>query len=88
VGHIFTTGLLRGKAVFLLFMWHLGPVSCYFIKLSELNLTVFLDLALCNHAEIDRRFRGAYCDSSDDGGSKHLCNVDQFLQDYTTQSPP
>jgi hypothetical protein len=30
---------------------------------------------------------GAYCDHTDDGSSKYLWNVGQFLPDYTEQYP-
>jgi hypothetical protein len=52
---------------------------------TELEKTVFWDGAPCRLLDIDRRFRGAH--NPDDGGSKHLWNVGQFLPDYTAQHP-
>jgi hypothetical protein len=49
-------------------------------------MTVFWGVAPCSLAEIDRRFRGAYCHHyQDDGGSEYLWNLGQFLPDYLVQ---
>jgi hypothetical protein len=52
---------------------------------ASMKITVFWDDAPCSLVEMDQRFRGAYCPyyHGDDGGSKHLWNVGQFLPDYT-----
>jgi hypothetical protein len=49
-------------------------------------MTVFWVVAPCSLVEVYRRFTGA-SDRPDDGGSKHLWNVDKLLPDYTTQQP-
>jgi hypothetical protein len=60
---------------------------------TSVMMTVFWDVALCSLVEIDGRFAGAYCfhhqsdDRPDDGGGTHLCNISQFLPDYTAQHP-
>jgi hypothetical protein len=53
------------------------------------KMTVFFDVAPYILIQIDRRFRGAsyllaYRSLPDEGGSKRLWNVWQFLRDYTT----
>jgi hypothetical protein len=48
-----------------------------------MKMTVFWYAAPWSLAETDRRFR----DAPDDGGSKHLWNVSQFLRGYTAQYP-
>jgi hypothetical protein len=53
-------------------------------------INVFCDIAPYCLVESDRRFIGAYClhyHRPDDGSSKHLWNVGQFLWDYTAQHP-
>jgi hypothetical protein len=45
-----------------------------FTARHSMKMAVILDVALCSHCP-------------DDGGSKHLWNVSQFLQDYTVQHP-
>jgi hypothetical protein len=50
-------------------------------------MAVFWDAVTCRLVEIDRRFRGTYYlhhhgyDRPEDGRSKHLWNVGQFLPD-------
>jgi hypothetical protein len=44
-----------------------------------------LDAAWCSLINIDRRFSGVYY--PDDGGSKHVLYVGQYLADYTAQHP-
>jgi hypothetical protein len=50
---------------------------------TNLQMTVFWDVALCCVVEIDRRFEGVYClhHQGDGGGSKLFWNVGQFLLD-------
>jgi hypothetical protein len=57
-------------------------------NMQHQKMTVFWDVAPCSLLEIDRRFRGACClhDRCDDGGSKHLWNIGQFLRDCTATS--
>jgi hypothetical protein len=55
-------------------------------------MTVFWDVVPYSLAEIDRHFKEAYCphhqdDRLDDGGSKYVWKVSQFLPDYTAQHP-
>jgi hypothetical protein len=57
-----------------------------------MKMTVFWDVALCSLVEIYRRYTGAFThhhqgDSGrrDDGGSKHLRNIDQFIPHYMSQ---
>jgi hypothetical protein len=45
-------------------------------------MTELWDIAPCGLTEIDGHFF-----HPDDGGSKHLLNVDQFLRAYTTKHP-
>jgi hypothetical protein len=54
-----------------------------------MKMTVFWDVALCSLVETNRRFRDTHClhYQGDDGGSKHLLNVGQFLRDYMAQHP-
>jgi hypothetical protein len=59
---------------------------------TGVKIAVFWDVAPYSLVEIYRRFRGVYClfhqgDDDDDGGSKHLWNVGEFLPDYTAQHP-
>jgi hypothetical protein len=49
-----------------------------------LKMAVFWVFAPCSLVQVYRRFRGAI---PDDGGSKHLLNVDKLLPDYTAQQP-
>jgi hypothetical protein len=55
----------------------------------SMKMNVFWDVAQCNPVETDRRFRGAYClhHQGDNGGSKHLRNIGQFVPNYTVQLP-
>jgi hypothetical protein len=56
---------------------------------TSVMMTVFKDVAPCSLVEIDRRFRGAYCLSlqdDDDGDSKHLLNVGQFIMEAVSTS--
>jgi hypothetical protein len=61
---------------------------CYYSKMA-----VFWDVALCSLVDTDCCFRGAYYlhhlgdHHSDVGGSKHLWNVSQYLQDYKAKHP-
>jgi hypothetical protein len=48
------------------------------------KVTIFWDGASCNLVETGRRLRGVCLD---DGGGKQLCNVGQFIGDYTAQPP-
>jgi hypothetical protein len=51
-------------------------------------MTAFLDIAPCSLIIADWCFSGAYClhhQNNEDGGSKHLLNIEQLLQDYTVQ---
>jgi hypothetical protein len=50
-----------------------------------MKTAVFWDAAPCSVVNIDRCFREAYC--PDDGGSKILQNVGEYLPEYTTQHP-
>jgi hypothetical protein len=58
---------------------------------ASTEMTVFWDVALYSLVEIDWCFKGAYClhreddVCHDDGGSKHLWNVNQFVPDYVVQ---
>jgi hypothetical protein len=55
-----------------------------------MNITVFWDVAPCRLLKVDGCFKGAYCHSHqgdesyrrDDGGSKHLRNINRFLPHY------
>jgi hypothetical protein len=47
-------------------------------------MTVLWDVALGHLIEMYRRFQG---DRIDDGGSKHIWNVDKFLSDNTGRYP-
>jgi hypothetical protein len=47
---------------------------CYFFYMA-----VIWDLAPHSREQTELLFRGAMNHSLDDGGSKHLCNVKQFL---------
>jgi hypothetical protein len=55
----------------------------------SMKMTVFWDVAPCSLADADRCFKGDYClqHRPDEGGSKRLRNVGQFLPDYTVQHP-
>jgi hypothetical protein len=48
-------------------------------------MAVFWVVAACSLVEVYRHFGGR--DRPDDGGSKHLWNVDKLLPDYTLQQP-
>jgi hypothetical protein len=48
---------------------------------------VFWVVAPCSLVDTDRLFRGAYCHCPDDGGSKFLWDVGQYLPEYTAQQP-
>jgi hypothetical protein len=50
-----------------------------------MKMTAFYNITLCSLAEVDRRFRRAYClhQQSSDGGRKHIWNVGLFKRDYT-----
>jgi hypothetical protein len=53
-----------------------------------MKIAVLWHVAPCSLVDTDRRFRRAYClhhqgDDPDDGGNKLLCNVGQYLPDYT-----
>jgi hypothetical protein len=51
-------------------------------------MTVFWDVTQCSLVEISLRFTRAYClyhQGDNDGGSKRLWNVGQFLLDYTAK---
>jgi hypothetical protein len=54
--------------------------------------TIFRVVATYSLVELDIRFEGAHSllhqsdnHSPDDGGNKHLRNVDKFIVDYTAQ---
>jgi hypothetical protein len=68
--------------------WHenLCQVTIAVLTATSMKMTVFWDVAPCRLVETYRRFRGACLIAfTDDGGSKHLWNVGQFLKDYKTQ---
>jgi hypothetical protein len=54
---------------------------------TGMKMAVFWDVAPCSLVDTDRHFRGAYClqHRTDNGGSKVLWNVGQYLPDYTAQ---
>jgi hypothetical protein len=63
---------------------------------ASMKMSVFWDDALRSLVETEQRFRGAYClhhpwwwviHRPDDGGSKLLWNVGQYLPEYTAQHP-
>jgi hypothetical protein len=56
---------------------------------ANMKMTVFWDVVPCGMVEHDWHFRGAYClhHLPDEGGSKHLWNVGQYLPDYMAQHP-
>jgi hypothetical protein len=56
------------------------------LTVTSTKMAVFWDVAPCSLVGIDRPFKGAYCllyhsGKSDDGGSKLLWNVGQYLPD-------
>jgi hypothetical protein len=65
-----------------------SSLSSWQVVLRQVNcwrwLTVFCDVAPCSLVEIYRRFRGH---DPDDGGSKHLWNVDKLIPDYRALQP-
>jgi hypothetical protein len=65
--------------LFLLSTTELMNISCSISIVGEISgyhggekMTVFWDVAPCSLVEVYRRFRGAFCNLPDDGGSKHL----------------
>jgi hypothetical protein len=66
-------------------LWH----GCFVLICVCFEDDCLLDVVLCSLIEIDLHFRGAYClhFQHDDGGSKHLRNIIQFLSDYMAQCP-
>jgi hypothetical protein len=57
--------------------------------MEPMKMAVFWDVAPCSLVKTDGSFRGAYClhHCPDDGGSKHLWNIGQFLSDYMCNIP-
>jgi hypothetical protein len=47
-----------------------------------MKMIAFWDRPPCSLIEVDRRFRGAYCDRPDEGGSTHFGNVDCEYEYY------
>jgi hypothetical protein len=64
-------------------------VRFQFLTAAAMKFRVFWDILPRSQADVDRRFRGAYClhhhcyDRPYEGGSTHLLNVGQHLVDYT-----
>jgi hypothetical protein len=71
--------------------------KCFFLNICDISgshalsitMTVLCDGVQCISAEIDRRFRGAYCFHRllDDTGSKLFWNVCLFQRDHMTLYP-
>jgi hypothetical protein len=54
---------------------------------GSMKMAVFWHVAPCSLVEVDRRFRGDYCDCPNDRGSKYLWNLGQFHK-FTRRNVP
>jgi hypothetical protein len=69
------------------YTWIWRMVSLNIPTAKSIKMAVFWDAASCSLVDTDRSFIRIYClyHRPDDGGSKHLWSVYQYLSDYTTQ---